>query len=395
MTLKKPLLQLLIASFFFAIGYSNDTDVIGNLGRYLQIQNGINEKDVARLRELKSKGESPQLSAEERKKVYRELFELMASIQKSNPPAQIMDNMVNTAVSWVCPDQAAIKPRETLKAGELGAVVKRGKGKIPVILIPDAGLDGSSFDGFMQRNQNQYTMYAITLPGFGTTGYPPSFELRDYGETRLWKNAEQGILNLMKREKLVKPVLIGHQAGAYLAMRTALDHPGLIGKVVVLNGLLYAPMPSASNPIGNRTVAERSQLSKSFLPVELFPRPSQECYNKFLQSYASMYSKDPERGKQIVRSVSQSDAHMVWEYYVELMTTDLTEDLKRLSNPMLVIPSVPDAEMAKMPMMQAAMKQWGEINHPSIRVVPFENSRAMVMDDDAAKLDSVVREFVQ
>ena len=58
---------------------------------------------------------------------------------------------------------------EGYKTIELGAIPeykKIGKGKVAMILIAGYGFDASIFDDFMKSKKSQYTMYAITLPGF-------------------------------------------------------------------------------------------------------------------------------------------------------------------------------------------------------------------------------------
>ncbi len=391
----QQLVRALFAFLFLTTAFAAGNDFVAGLGRYLQITNKIKEQDNIRLAELKAKAESADLSVDQRKQAYKQLFSSMMILQGGNTPPARLDSMAQTAVSWYCPDKAPAVSRKSAKPGELGNVRKSGNGKIRMIIIPDVGFDGSVFESFMQRNQNRYTMYSVTLPGFGIAAMPPTFPHRDYAALRLWKNAETAILNLIDQEKLVKPVLMGHQGGAYLALRIALDHPKAIGRVVTLNGLLYAPLSTSSKPAGNLTLDERAQLAKLFLPIELFPRPSADCYYNFLQSYSSMLCKNPETAKTLSRSASQSDAHIVWDYYAELMTTDLTDEIQKFSNPLLVIPSIPDDAMPKNPMAEAALKQWQNVKLSSLRMVPFESTRSFATEDQPEKLDRLLLEFLQ
>ncbi len=58
------------------------------------------------------------------------------------------------------------------RTSELGAIptfVKLGRGKQTLILLPGLGFDASVFKDFMETNKKEYTMYAITIPGFGNT----------------------------------------------------------------------------------------------------------------------------------------------------------------------------------------------------------------------------------
>jgi hypothetical protein len=57
--------------------------------------------------------------------------------------------------------------------GELGRVRKSGSGSRAVILVAGAGFGGDVFESLMRLNEDQYIMYAATMPGFGGTAAPP------------------------------------------------------------------------------------------------------------------------------------------------------------------------------------------------------------------------------
>ena len=382
---------LLIASMLSA--EEPNPHFMQDLMTYLDLK--IPENDITKLSEMKVHAESSGLTNEERKTVYKELFDAMAQLQGAHPPAAVVDSMVQSAMSWNCPGEAAQISKTTAKPGELAGVIKRGSGKIPLILIPDVGYDGSAFEPFLQRNGSNYTMYSVTLPGFASTPVIPGFEHRDYSQTRLWKNAEQAVLNLIHREKLRKVVLAGHQGGGYLAMRIALDHPESIASVIVLNGLLYAPLTTSTNPSGKLNAEDRKHITKLFLPIELFPRPSRQCYSRYLQSFATMLCKNPDRSKALTENIARSDAHIVWDYYAELFATDLTEEIQKIKVPLLVIPSIPDPDLPNSAMMFPGMSQWKQLNFPLLKVVPFENTRWFATEDNPEKLDKTILAFLK
>src|SRR6266498_2813423 len=55
--------------------------------------------------------------------------------------------------------------------GSLGHVRKVGEGGKIMLLIPGLGFGDVVWSEFMERHRADYTMFAITLPGFGNT--PP------------------------------------------------------------------------------------------------------------------------------------------------------------------------------------------------------------------------------
>jgi pimeloyl-ACP methyl ester carboxylesterase len=62
---------------------------------------------------------------------------------------------------------------KTCELGSIPKYIKTGKGTQTLILIPGLGFDASVFKDFMAANKDVYTMYAITIPGYGKTNAPP------------------------------------------------------------------------------------------------------------------------------------------------------------------------------------------------------------------------------
>src|SRR5262249_24316546 len=62
------------------------------------------------------------------------------------------------------------------KASEYGDVIpysKQRKGKSALILVPGMGFDAPVFSDFVQRNRKNYTMFPVTIPGYGNSAAPP------------------------------------------------------------------------------------------------------------------------------------------------------------------------------------------------------------------------------
>ena len=385
----KAMLFLCFCLLIFFQAHADDASFARNLIHYLGIEENVSAEDISMLAKAKSKAESPELTVDQRKDAYKELFQLSVRLQKSNPSPSVIDRLVSSAISWTCPGESEIAS-PSAKPGELGHVMKAGNGKIPVILIPDVGMDGNVFQSFLDRNKSNYTMYAVTLPGFGGTPALPTFEKRDYNAKRLWKNAEDAIMNLIRKENLQAPIILGHQGGAYLALRLALDYPHNIGAAVVLNGLLYSPMViSKDDPSGKLTPELRDRIAKLFLPIELFPRPSRECFSKYWENIGGTMSKDPQRNLQLAQNGGKSDAHLTWDYGAELMTTDLSNEITQLKTRTLVIPSITDPKQPN-----AAVTQWKTVKSELVKIVPMENVGTFSVDDSPEQFDKLLLDFV-
>jgi len=360
--------------------------------RYWGIQEKITPEQMNQLVDLKQKADQPDLSQEQRTKAYTDLFQFVQKLRgkpEGRVPGALAASYWTAGVSPIPPALHFSQP------GQLGNFVKKGTGKIPVILIPDIGADASVFESFMKRNQSQFTFYAVTLPGFGGTNPPPRLEKLDFGARQWWHNAMMAVQHFISEQKIKRPVLLGHQAGAYLAMRFALDNPENVRGVIVLNGLLYAPLPGIAP---GATQDDRVRVVNSFLPAELFPYPSPSHYLEIMRQNSAWFCKDKERQEFYTRLVTRSQPVVWWNYFAELATTDLTADIKTLKVPMLVLPSVWDKDS---PGFQTQTKieldQWTPVDQSKsslpITVQPIEDCRAYATEDQPQKLDEAITKW--
>jgi len=366
-------------------------DYLQEQTRYWGVEKTMSTADLDMLVELKRKADLPGLNQEERTKAYTDLFHFvqkLRGIPEGRVPGAMAAMYWSDGASFMPPALPSAKPRQ------LGNFKKRGSGKVPMILIPDIGSDWSVFDSFMQRNQTQFTFYALTLPGFSGTNPPPRPERLDFGKMKWWNNAADAVLDLMAREKMDRPVILGHQAGAYIAMKLALQHPERIRGAIVLNGLLSAVIPGMPQ---NATISERVSFVNRLAPAELFPYPTPEKYFQVMMQNASWFCKNKERQEYIARLMTVGAARVWWNYFAELATTDLTAEIKNLKVPMLVLPSIHDHDSPGFESSRVTLDQWASLE-PSkgslpITIVRMEDCRAYATEDQPAKLDEVIRQW--
>ena len=82
-----------------------------------------------------------------------------------------------------------------------------------MILLPDLSSDWTLYQNFIERNRDRYTMYAVTLPGYGRTPPPPRPEFFDPTATPWWDNAGQAVVKLIERNRLNNAVVVGTPSG--------------------------------------------------------------------------------------------------------------------------------------------------------------------------------------
>ena len=82
-----------------------------------------------------------------------------------------------------------------------------------MILIPGLESSGAVWHGAVSHYCGRYRMYARTLAGFAGEPPVPGLQLRD---------VRDGIIRLIRENKLERPVVVGHILGGFLNIRTPL-----------------------------------------------------------------------------------------------------------------------------------------------------------------------------
>jgi len=383
--------------------------------RYFKFESKFSAKEIDRLAELRAKVHSPSTSLEDRQAALKEFVTMLFRAAGTNPmpPEQALENFAKNngqAAHRLVNDSGAKQPGGSTPLGSLGAVEKRGRGPIPMIMIADIRTDWSLYRSFMDRNAERYTMYAVTLPGYGGTPAPPRPETLDLKTTPWWDGAEKGVISLIEKNKLNKPVVVGTAASSFLATRLAVNHPDKIRAAVVIDGNVYATFRSLANPDYPATLEERPDvlmkqpgaigMISEFLPVLTPSRESAEARIKALQPaqitqfYAGV--REIERARAMAIDAAVFSDPRAYRYNVELFASDLTGALKNLKVPLLAIPAIHDDTSPGQG--GPAPSQWYEakMKFPSIplTVVPFENTRTYVTEEAPQELDRAIESFL-
>jgi pimeloyl-ACP methyl ester carboxylesterase len=372
---------------------------------YLELEGKVATPEFEQLIDLKLNTLVSDATPEQRQAAYKEFFVLLYRMQGNAPPqgeaeAQLA-GLAQTAASVpaTAPLSASGWATTTTPPGRFGHVEKLGHGPLPLILIPNQE-DWSVYKSFMERHAAQFTMYAVTLPGYGNTPPPPRPERMDFSQLAWWCNAEQAILNLIAEHKLVKPLLVGTMMGGYLAARVALHHPEQVRGAVLLNALVYAGEPQ---PLAERLRQAKQGLA-AFPSSELLPwsrRPPAEAVRQAIEqnpqalTQIKNWAQDAEVAKQLVINATTNNHPLTARYLNELATTDLTDELKKLRVPLLVIPALPDKDSPYQGKVSLTQFEAVKAQQPALplTIVPFEDVRSYILFEAATELGKAFEDF--
>jgi pimeloyl-ACP methyl ester carboxylesterase len=290
---------------------------------------------------------------------------------------------------------------ETVPFGTLGDVRKAGNGRRAMLLIPGIGFGGDIWTEFMERQRAAYTMYAITLPGFGGTAplaMPP--DPSRFADAPWIRSALAAMETLLDRERLDRVTIVAHWALAtQLALRLALDHPDRVEAVVLIGGVLksyYDGVPGMME----WTAEQRARYTDA-LGQRWFQTVTRRTWddNNFM-SYD--YAVNPRRGLFLWRE-AQAPPLSVWvRYLLEFYSIDLTARLRELRVPTLVVqPGFDDpgfyVEEGRNYMRNLCHDSWKGAMESSDRLefVTIPRSRLFIMYDQPDALNQAVEQFLQ
>lgn len=269
----------------------------------------------------------------------------------------------------------------------LPTVTTKGTGPVQVVLIPGLTCDATVWDAFMARNEAKYTMYAVTLPGFGGTEAPPT--PADNTGTPWLDNAQAAVLKLIEDKHLNKPVVMGHSLGGHLALRLAAAAPEKIGGAVSVEGAPAFPLGPTPIPKDQR-VAMVEQQAPALLSI------SEEEWNKQQDQMAKGMINDPARGTQLREMFRTTKREVGARYMLELVKSDISEDAVKSPAPVLTILAVNEDNAAAGIDGESMKKMWRGLmpGRLSESIEFIDGSRHFVMDDKPAELDTAFEEFV-
>jgi pimeloyl-ACP methyl ester carboxylesterase len=117
-----------------------------------------------------------------------------------------------------------------------------GSGR-PMILIPGLASSGETWDTTVARYRTRFTCHVLTVAGFA--GVPPI-------DGPLLPAVRRDLAEYIRAQKLDRPIIVGHSLGGTIALTLAIEHPDLVGPLVIVDILPFLAGPNMQV----KTVAE-------------------------------------------------------------------------------------------------------------------------------------------
>ncbi|MER5701918.1 alpha/beta hydrolase [Micromonospora sp. NPDC002296] len=123
---------------------------------------------------------------------------------------------------------------EEIDVGEVRLRVRHGGSGPPVVLLHGHPRTHATWHRVAPLLAREHTVICPDLRGYGGSSKPPG----DPGHTTYAKRAmARDVVGLLDALGHDRAAVVGHDRGCYAAMRTALDHPGRVSRLGVLDGV--------------------------------------------------------------------------------------------------------------------------------------------------------------
>jgi pimeloyl-ACP methyl ester carboxylesterase len=203
------------------------------------------------------------------------------------------------------------------------AVDVRGQGQA-VIMLPGLNSAGATWTETCEALQ-PVECHIIQLPGFAGLATVTTAEFLPAMRDRIIAYIEQAALE--------QPVLLGHSLGGTLSLMIALERPSLASKLVIVDTLpFYAAIQQPQ-----ATAASMQPVAEA-MRKGMLEQP-EEQYRARANAMLGGMTRSEERLEQLQGWSETSDRHTTANAMFDLMTTDLRQDLAKISSPTLVLGS--------------------------------------------------------
>lgn len=291
---------------------------------------------------------------------------------------------------------------KTLPDDRSPKIEKRGRGRQTLILVPGMYSGASSFDDFINRNQNRYSMYILTPPGINGTPARALPPLISGFEQMTWtRQLERDLVNLIRSKKLAKPVIVAERHPASIAaFELATEHPELVGGVILTGTILVSNVASISNPTKPPTPQERAVSVDELWALQWFKYVTPETWltNDIPSVY---YANDSEASQKAWRESEDAPLQVKIRYTCEFWASDVRQNFEKLQVPVVALVPQFDEQFLADPTYGGYAKNsvigsWQTLvpKHPLIELVKIPESRMNVLVDQPRAADDAIAAFV-
>jgi pimeloyl-ACP methyl ester carboxylesterase len=288
---------------------------------------------------------------------------------------------VSTAQALAAVPPPLPAPVATFDVGSLH-VQQFGSGPRTLIFIPGLTCGPWEWSGQIAHFSSQYTVYALTLPGFD--GQPPI-------SGPLFATTTADFWNLLDQKHIAKPIVIGHSLGGTMGFMLATQHPDRLGGVIALDGLPILPGFNFMTAAQRQAIAQQTQAQ--------IAQDTQAQFAAYERTTAipSMVTS-PADVDAIAALAAKSDPATSGRWLGEDMTLDLRPQLPKATVPILLIApfdaTVDGQYHMTTPEQKRAFYQTLVAGAPNLQIDVIDHARHFAMYDQPQAVTDDITQFL-
>lgn len=288
-------------------------------------------------------------------------------------------SLIITATLALVASSQSLAPRLDAQASTPSSfrVQVAGHGR-PMILIPGLASSGDTWKTTVARYQDRFRCHVLTLAGFA--GVPAM-------TAPMLAAVRADLAAYIRTERLERPIIVGHSLGGTLALALAIDHPDLVGPLVVVDSLPFL----AGAQFQAKTLDDAKAGVAAMRAYMSNQTPQQ--YADYVRSgtATSFMVTSPSDLETIKQWGLASDQRTVAEAMADLMSLDLREDVVRIQAPTLVLGTWSGLheqlkkygiELSRAGVTQTFDQQFAKL--PRLHFAMADTARHFIMFDDPA-----------
>jgi pimeloyl-ACP methyl ester carboxylesterase len=263
------------------------------------------------------------------------------------------------------------------------SVTTAGKGR-DVVLIPGLGSTREVWRELVAAVPG-HRYHLVQLNGFA--GHPAR---GNAGTGPVAAPVADEIARYIRAAGLKRPAVIGHSMGGTMGMMLAARHPGLVGRLMVVDMLPFVGSMFGTNP--NATAESLKPVAEG-IRAGMAAATGEERRKSIEGTIATMVRTEARRPEAVKASLA-SDRGVASRAFAELITTDLRPELQAIKVPVTVLyvraPNAPvtDAQMD-------AFYRASFAGVPQARLIRIPDAWHFIMWDQPARFHQEARAFLK
>jgi len=262
----------------------------------------------------------------------------------------------------------------------------QGTGEANILILPCMSCRWRSFDTFMERNKDRYTMYAITVPGFGGSKVP---ELPMWSDQPVWQeNALLAVEEFITEHEINDAVVLTHSWGSILAAQLLARQDDFAQSWIILD--TYVPFDPGDQAL---PYEDKLKLVQNWRTENMEPLRSPDAWAQFNKPapYAS-----PERQILYHGMFMATPRDVLFQYWRENGLRRINEDFGKISIPVVEVKSISATQTDPEEAKDQYVARYQSVPHPyQLRTVFISKAGHHQIEHRPEIIDDIIRRVVE